>query len=388
MKKKINIIFFGRFDYPHGMASTKRVQHFVDYFAERECQPKVLVYRPDNFSSADNIFFGFHKANRYKIIGSKIRKNFLFPFYFILSYPFLFSTLVQWQNRKLRNVFYVYDNIDIENLFFVLFAKILGYKIVVDIVEDYSLTNEKLGFKKKLKIKTISLLEKKLPYLADGIITISSYLQNKFESILKNKEKVVLIPISAEVKDNRTRLKNDLIRYVYSGTYGKKDAIDLLLKGFAAFAKKHDNVELVLLGKTKNTVLMEQIKQIKQVRYLGYLPDEEFYTALLNADVLCMTRTGSLYANAGFPFKLGEYLATGNAVIASDVSDVSKFLEDQVDALLIEPESEVALIEAMEYFYNNPDKRLEIGQNGKNKCRQYFNPKINSEVLYNFIRQI
>jgi glycosyltransferase involved in cell wall biosynthesis len=51
-----------------------------------------------------------------------------------------------------------------------------------------------------------------------------------------------------------------------------------------------------------------------------------------------MTRVGSGYANAGFPFKLGEFLATGNPVITTNVSDVSVYLENYKDCIIVTPE--------------------------------------------------
>ncbi len=55
-----------------------------------------------------------------------------------------------------------------------------------------------------------------------------------------------------------------------------------------------------------------------------------------NSDVLCMCRKESGFANAGFPFKLGEYLATGNPVICTKVSDVEYYLDNE-DVYLIDP---------------------------------------------------
>ena len=43
----------------------------------------------------------------------------------------------------------------------------------------------------------------------------------------------------------------------------------------------------------------------------GFLLEDEYYKILPHSDVLLMTRINSKYANAGFPFKLGEYLASG-----------------------------------------------------------------------------
>ena len=63
-------------------------------------------------------------------------------------------------------------------------------------------------------------------------------------------------------------------------------------------------------------------QQNSKIIYFGLIPDDDYYQFLKDADVLLMTRIDSPYANSGFPFKLGEYLATGNAVI--DISTMLK----------------------------------------------------------------
>ena len=85
MKNKINIIFFGRFDYPFGMASTKRIQHFVNFIAENGHNAKVLRFRPDGQRNVKNIIIGKHKKCLYKIVGLKINYRTFSLFYYIIS---------------------------------------------------------------------------------------------------------------------------------------------------------------------------------------------------------------------------------------------------------------------------------------------------------------
>lgn len=55
-------------------------------------------------------------------------------------------------------------------------------------------------------------------------------------------------------------------------------------------------------------------------RHLGFLVDSAYSDTLSSAGILCMPRINNGYAYAvGFPFKLGEYLATGKPVIATAV---------------------------------------------------------------------
>ena len=101
-----------------------------------------------------------------------------------------------------------------------------------------------------------------------------------------------------------------------------------------------------------------------------------------------MTRIDTPFSNAGFPFKLGEYLATGNSVIATDVSDIGFYLEDKKDFVMAEPSNVASLVNALEYLINHPEKRSTIGIHGYHKCKKYFNPKINSQVLLDFLNKL
>ena len=101
-----------------------------------------------------------------------------------------------------------------------------------------------------------------------------------------------------------------------------------------------------------------------------------------------MTRIDSSFANSGFPFKLGEYLATGSPVIATEVSDVKFYLTDKQDFVMAQPSDTESLISALEYLVKHPDKRSEIGRNGYNKCKLYFNPKINGKSLMELVERV
>jgi glycosyltransferase involved in cell wall biosynthesis len=94
-----------------------------------------------------------------------------------------------------------------------------------------------------------------------------------------------------------------------------------------------------------------------------------------------MTRTNSAYANAGLPFKLGEYLATGKPVIASDVDDLSIYLRNREDAFLVNPGDINALEQAMEYCIDNYPAAVKVGRSGMAKCQKFFNPEINGKLL-------
>ena len=101
-----------------------------------------------------------------------------------------------------------------------------------------------------------------------------------------------------------------------------------------------------------------------------------------------MTRIDLDYAHAGFPFKLGEYLASGRPVIASRVSDVDRFLADRSNAVLVRPGDSGELAEAIEYLLDNPEAASSIGQRGREVAVSLFDYKSQGQALLSFLRNM
>ena len=127
------------------------------------------------------------------------------------------------------------------------------------------------------------------------------------------------------------------MRITYAGTFATKDGIDVLLKAFQIVRDRYPGCILYLVGGSKNPLdkFNENIKC--GVEYKGYMDDESFNLFLKDSDILCMTRTNSPFANAGFPFKLGEYLSTGNPVVATHISNIEDYLSNRENVMLVKP---------------------------------------------------
>lgn len=119
----------------------------------------------------------------------------------------------------------------------------------------------------------------------------------------------------------------------------------------------------------------------ERILYKGYLADEDFRRELEAADILCVTRTASAFAEAGFPFKLGEYLATGRPVVASDVGDVGDYLEDGKSAVIVSPDSVESIAEGLVWLIAHPAEARAIGRAGKAVAAAHFDWRVVGEQL-------
>lgn len=389
MAKKLNVICLGGFTYPSGMAGTKRVQHFIDYLFNNGNNVSVITLGNTDRISGVNKSKGEYKGVNYFNLASSIHP---YLFYLLLPVYWLagFFYLLKLRKNGYKNILYVYNSFTIENIFVIILSKLAGYKTVVDVVEDYSTHLEKVSFVLSVKLKSNIFFEKYSRFLCDGVVVLSEYLVKRFEKISQGKIPVINIPISASVK-NPDRVKqsfNEPVTFSYSGSFGNKDGLSFFIQAFKNISDKYPNCILYLSGKGNDPQLYLKNYTKDNIKYLGYISDEEYYSLADNSDILCMTRTNSKYANAGFPFKLGEYLATGNPVITSNVSDVSMYLENGKDAIIVDSENSEQLTQSIDYLMSNPEKAFEIGANGRKKALKFFNPETNGKKLVDFINTL
>jgi glycosyltransferase involved in cell wall biosynthesis len=381
----MNIIFAINQHYPYGMAATLRIKLFTEFLVRKGANVNVLISNQDNALNSQS---GSHNGVGYStIIDKKIPK-----IIFYLLYPLAVTLeILKNKKKKSKNYILIYGDIDMYTLPFVIIAKISGYKIIQDIVEDSGLTDESSSWKGKVNSWFRELI---MPYgmkFIDGIVVISMYLDNKYKVMFPHMP-LVKIPVSAANLSYGPLIQkpsSEDLCFVYCGSFGIKDGLDYLIEAFDNVSKNHPNISLTLLGQAGNEI-MDKVNSLENhnISFTGYLPDKDYWKALHSADILCMTRVDSPFAHAGFPFKLGEYLATARPVIATDVSDVRYYLEDKIDIVMAKPSDTPSLINAIEYLINNPDKRDLIGRNGYEKCTKYFNPEVNSQILLDFINEI
>lgn len=380
----MNIIFISSQPYPIGMAGTKRIRLFAEYLANKNVTVNLFTISMSNY---ENDVSGVLNNVKYQFVRRRYH-------HILFGSRYLKHRIADLFDKQDANFIYVYGGLNIETKRLISYSIKLGYKIVLDLVEDYSLHNEKIRKRLALRYKLNTYLNQKMMHHVDGYIVISKYLKENLKSKNINNRKNQLIPISAgNLHFNPTKVdKRTNFRFLYTGTFGVKDGIDYMLTAYKKLYEKYKNVELYLTGKvgriSKNYKYLQEIDSTYNIKYLGTIPDNDYYNFLYNTDVLLMTRIGSKFANSGFPFKLGEYLATGKPVIATDVSDINLYLKDKEDIIMAQPSDAESLFKAMEFTYLNYDNCIEIGQNGKRTAKKYFNPKTNGKLLQDFLNAL
>lgn len=379
--EKINLFVLIR-DYPVGLAVTKKIHNQMTFLRKQGVGIRVLSYR----SKFDQpVFDGDQHLMPFESIGNKAKLSNLLK----MAEYYLRGLKIINTGRKhgFRNIFYCIGPVNVENFLFVFWAKIWKYKIVFDINEDYSFFEDNVKALSRIKIATTRKLDILTYKWAEAITVVSSHLQNKYLRLTD--KPVILVPVTAAPNQMAVRKSERKgIKIVYAGTFDLKDGVKSIIEGFLLFSKKYINAELILAGKSEQQLgYQKEYQSSHNITFTGYLPDKQFYEILREADVLCMCRTNSDFSNAGFPFKLGEYLATGNPVISTMASDVSNYLTAE-DAYFVDFDSPDSIAAALKSITENPDEAKRIGLNGLKKYETFFSPESNGQILFDLLKRI
>lgn len=366
--KKLNVVYIGQHSFPIGGASTKRRRYMVDYMNAHNMHSYYLISDFKQRSQSLNPVSGeYGKCTFYDISPLAAKKCFA-------SYwkkgKFL---LKNWFEAEAKNVLIFPTVLTVFEYPFYTFAREIGYKIVFDQVET-SYLEMKTG---NIIARINSWMSEKLSktaYSHSSAFVISSQLYN--ENIERYPcRKLCVLPNSTPIINSTAKEEvNSPIKLLYSGTYAPKDGVSFLLEGVNKAYKRGVRVELFMTGKgnCKDMQVIEPYIKKPYIHYLGFVQDSVLNKLLCECDLLCMTRTNSRFANYGFPFKLSEYLATNNIVLATKVGDVCSYLEDRISAYIVSPENSDEIADVIEEIVKNPAEALDIARHGFAVMQQYF----------------
>ena len=124
------------------------------------------------------------------------------------------------------------------------------------------------------------------------------------------------------------------------------------------------------------------------LKILNGMAHEDVIRIMSRARCLVLARPDSLQARAGFPTKLGEYLALGRPVVVTTVGEIPRYLKDGESAYLVAPGDVNLLTEKISEVFADPIRAERIGRTGKEVALQNFDYKVHVEKLREWIRSI
>jgi glycosyltransferase involved in cell wall biosynthesis len=389
--KSDGLIVIGRLSYPSGNAPSNRVHLYCKALKQAKGFPFVI-----------NLHSIFTKPQPFNFLGRYEGV----PFYYSQKTPMHENRFVMRTINKIKglinsfviikrlknkhNVKVLFYNTGVLNeLIFFIFLKLMK----ISIIRDYS-EAPLFIIQEKKAIKFNNFLLHLNLKLYDEIIVISDHL-NKYFSAIFPKNKIYQIPILVDMERfsnclNTRADRKKIITYI-GYMSGNKDGLDNLVEVMSIVRKKVSDTRLELVGSGPDEDMLRLKNKIEAlglndvVFFLGSKNIEEIPPILSNSDLLVLARPDNNQARAGFPTKLGEYLASGKPVVITKTGEIPKYLIDNKSAYLVSPD-DINNFANKVIFALNDENSEKIGANGYEVANKNFNYSLYGKEILEIIR--
>lgn len=284
----------------------------------------------------------------------------------------------------------IYHFHDPELIFVGLMLRLTGAKVIYDVHEDYITSVQQKGYIPKLLRSILAFGVKQVEKIAQKaffIVLAEKYYEQRFPEGCKILNYPAFSPIYSP--DSSQPSKNLL----YTGTVSEdRGALNL-----AYMARHLKGVTIYMIGKCSPD-LHEKMKRITggdtnklQLKGVGeYVPHSEIISTY--------EKGGWLAGLALFPAtphyinkeltKFFEYMAAGIPILCSDFSVWRDLVEQTGAGICVNPDNMKEVSDAIDYLYNNPEERRNMGRAGQLAVRNTYNWEKESAKLIGLYKRI
>jgi glycosyltransferase involved in cell wall biosynthesis len=396
MKKENNtlrcaLIFLGPF--PDGNVSSIRILSYCKALAKEGVFVKVLIIAPTAEAAINEYKSGSRDGVEYQYITNITWKNKNTPnyvkfFYYIVGF---FKSLKYLRQDKI-NCLLSYHNELLSNVFYRIVTKLIGISFIIDKTEYPNGYFKMSKFRKRIEHFKLKMF--------DGFILITKELEMFYAQLTDYEpEKYFLLPMTIDAdryKGITKSSKNKRYIAVVFGTHNRDGLYDSVIAYHKYYKLKgHLPLDLVLIGdffglcqsfpECKAILNYIKINNLESnVDFKGLVPINDVPDILTNAE--CLLTTPLEYVSGGFPTKLGEYLLSGVAVVATSAGEIQNYLTHKKNILLSSPGDLDDIAQNILFIDKNRNQAHSIGESGKDLAMKVFNADTYSKSLIEFLK--
>lgn len=243
------------------------------------------------------------------------------------------------------------------------------------------------------------LADKYCPRLADAIVVISTYLQDKYARLRGNSENVVLLPtiVDCDAWACPQEENTETPRILYAGSFHSPEPIEEIIDSLSILRNQGKRFQMVMLGdNVRDPARMNNIRArieghllSSMVEMRGFVPADAVRDHIRNANILLCIRKGGEFSRSGLSTKLSESLASGRMVITSDVGDVSRYLKHRESAMILSGDATpVEIAASIGEGLASYDLRRLVGAGGGQVAKRYFDLPCAKAILTDLLIRI
>jgi glycosyltransferase involved in cell wall biosynthesis len=265
-----------------------------------------------------------------------------------------------------------------------------GRPVIFDAHELYFATFYKFH---SLQLKTLSaiylLFERfALPYLA-GVLSSSEFVNKYYSRFTERALPFVGYPSIQAINFPLPEFKEPRIAFI--GGISKTRAADLIPPVMEKVTAEVPEAKLIVAGKAGDGTGKELINAgYPWLEYRGFVPYSQLSNLLQTCSVGWVFMRYSLNHSATFSAKLGDYMAAGLPVVATEELAYTAWLVRKTGCGLLVPSCEDirANANALVYLLKHPEYGKILGMQGREAIRKWMNNETQIERLINFYEKI
>lgn len=166
---------------------------------------------------------------------------------------------------------------------------------------------------------------------------------------------------------------------LFLGRLEQRKGLDTLLSAYTRIRRYRSDIRLVIVGDGKMREGYEDRVHddvIPDTLFVGRVSPEDLPRCYRSADIYCHPATG----NESFGIVLLEAMASGCAVVASNIPGFAQVISPSIDGELVEPGDEEAWAKALITLANDGPRRESVAAAGRATALRYAWPRVTDQV--------
>ncbi|MEP0007277.1 MAG: glycosyltransferase [Balneola sp.] len=228
---------------------------------------------------------------------------------------------------------------------------------------------------------------------ADVICSTSNVMAVKIKEVIGQDREIKITPFGVDIeKFAKNSNSKDLDYELTLGTVKKledKYGIDILIKSFALFVRKHPDlkVRLIIVGEgSKREELISLSKELnvfEKCEFVGPVKHDDVPNWLHKFDIfLALSRSES------FGVSVIEAMSCELPVIVSNIGGLKEVVTNDETGLIVPNEDPVEVSKKIEYLYQNSIQASELGKNARSEVIFKYSWKKSLEIMNNIYKSI
>lgn len=155
--------------------------------------------------------------------------------------------------------------------------------------------------------------------------------------------------------------------------------------------KGRDDIFILLIGEGQQRdelVALSQEEAIHNFVYMSLMPKNELVSYIQHAFVSLVPLKGTPVLDTSSPNKFFESLAAGIPVIQNTQGWMKDFLIEHEVGFTLNPDDPEQLANTLIFMKDNPEKSLQLGQNGQRVAKKYFDKDYLADKMLSILKQV